>query len=103
MYPIIRAKNRTETLVQEERMLVCGDRVEYLTFPKLSAIEGIEHLFTTRLGGISKGDCATLNFSFTRGDAPEAVLEITITTSLPKLPRELYTLISFSPASSRGS
>lgn len=75
MYPVIRAKNRTETLVQKSMKLACGDRVEYLTFPKLSAIEGIEHLFTTRLGGVSKGDCATLNFSFTRGDDPEAVLE----------------------------
>ncbi len=75
MYPVIRAKNRKETLVQKEKCLICGDRVEYLTFPKLSAIEGIEHLFTTRLGGVSKGDCATLNFSFTRGDDRSAVLE----------------------------
>ena len=75
MYPVIRAKNRTETLVQKSKLLACGDRVEYLTFPKLSAIEGIEHLFTTRLGGVSKGDCASLNFSFTRGDDPVAVLE----------------------------
>lgn len=75
MYPVIRAKNRTETLVQKEKRLACGDRVEYLTFPKLSAIEGIEHLFTTRLGGVSCGEYATLNFSFIRGDKPEAVLE----------------------------
>lgn len=75
MYPVIRAKHRTETLVQKSMKLACGDRVEYLTFPKLSAIEGIEHLFTTRFGGVSKGDCATLNFSFTRGDDRSAVLE----------------------------
>lgn len=75
MYPVIRAKNRTETLVQKEKCLTCGDRIEYLTFPKLSAIEGIEHLFTTRLGGVSCGEYATLNFSIVRGDKPEAVLE----------------------------
>ena len=75
MYPVIRAKNRTETLVQKSKALACGDIVEYLTFPKLSAIEGIEHLFTTRLGGVSCGEFATLNFSFIRGDKPEAVLE----------------------------
>lgn len=75
MYPVIRAKNRKETLVQECKRLNCGDRVEFLTFPKLTAIEGIEHLFTTRLGGVSKGDCGTLNFSFTRGDDRSAVLE----------------------------
>lgn len=75
MYPVIRAKNRTETLVQKSKALACGDLVEYLTFPKLSAIEGIEHLFTTRLGGVSCGEYATLNFSIVRGDKPEAVLE----------------------------
>ncbi len=75
MYPVIRAKNRKETLVQKSKKLACGEQLEYLTFPKLSAIEGIEHLFTTRLGGVSKGDCATLNFSFTRGDDRSAVLE----------------------------
>lgn len=75
MYPVIRAKYREETLVQKSKDLACGDRIEYLTFPKLSAIEGIEHLFTTRLGGVSCGEYATLNFSFIRGDKPEAVLE----------------------------
>lgn len=75
MYPVIRAKNRKETLVQKSMKLACGDRIEYLTFPKLSAIEGIEHLFTTRLGGVSCGEYATLNFSIVRGDKPEAVLE----------------------------
>ncbi len=75
MYPVIRAKNRKETLVQKSKELACGDSVEFLTFPKLSAIEGIEHLFTTRLGGVSCGEYATLNFSIVRGDEPEAVLE----------------------------
>lgn len=75
MYPVIRAKYREETLVQKSKDLACGDRVEYLTFPKLSAIEGIKHLFTTRLGGVSCGEYATLNFSVIRGDEPEAVLE----------------------------
>lgn len=75
MYQVIRAKNRTETLVQKSKRLACGDRIEFLSFPKLSALEGIEHLFTTRLGGVSCGEYATLNFSVIRGDKPEAVLE----------------------------
>ncbi len=75
MHPVIRAKYRDAVLEQKEYELSCGDAVEYLQFPKLAKLEGVEHLFTTRIGGVSKGDCATLNFSFTRGDAPECVLE----------------------------
>ncbi len=51
-----------------------GD-MEYLTFPSLSSIGLVDHLFTTRLGGISKGIYATMNMSFSRGDEREAVLE----------------------------
>lgn len=75
MYPVIRAKNRVKVLEQKEFILEGGEVVEYLSFPKLAEIECIEHLFTTRVGGVSVGDCSTLNFSFTRGDNPESVLE----------------------------
>lgn len=75
MHPVIRAKYRDAVLEQKEYQLSCGDVIEYLRFPKLAKLEGVEHLFTTRTGGVSKGDCATLNFSFTRGDEPESVLE----------------------------
>ena len=33
------------------------------------------HAFSTRMGGVSKGCYSTMNFSFTRGDDPEAVRE----------------------------
>lgn len=49
--------------------------IEYLTFPMLSDIDMIKHLFTTRIGGVSKGDCASMNLSFSRGDDRENVLE----------------------------
>lgn len=75
MYPVIRAKNRARELVQKEYKLGCAEVVEYLQFPKLAEIEGIEHAFTTRVGGVSVGDCATLNFSFSRGDDPASVVE----------------------------
>lgn len=52
-----------------------GWELEYLTFPGLSALPGVRHLFTTRKGGVSKGCFAQLNLSFTRGDEQEAVLE----------------------------
>lgn len=48
--------------------------VTYLTFPLLER-EGLVCGFTTRLGGVSKGDCAAMNLSFTRGDKEEDVRE----------------------------
>ncbi len=46
----------------------------YLTFPILER-EGICHGFSTKRGGVSTGDCASMNLSFSRGDDPEAVME----------------------------
>ncbi len=48
--------------------------VTYLSFPLLEK-EGVVCAFTTRLGGVSKGDCSSMNLSFTRGDAEEDVRE----------------------------
>lgn len=75
MYPVIRAKNRNRTMLQREKQLENQDVFEFLTFDQLSEIACIKHMFSTRFGGVSKGDCATLNFSFARGDDPQAVLE----------------------------
>lgn len=49
--------------------------VEYLTFPLLDEVKCIRHLFTTRIGGVSEGIYATMNFSYQRGDKKEAVDE----------------------------
>jgi len=49
--------------------------VTFLTFPSLEQTGLVKHAFSTRLGGVSKGDYATMNFSFTRGDRKEDVLE----------------------------
>ena len=49
--------------------------VEYLTFPLLNEVKCIRHLFTTRIGGVSEGIYATMNFSYQRGDKKEAVDE----------------------------
>lgn len=49
--------------------------VPVLKFPLLESLSMVEHLFTTKEGGVSKGDFATMNVSFTRGDDEEAVLE----------------------------
>ena len=48
--------------------------VTYLTFPLLEK-EGVVCAFTTRLGGVSKGDCTFMNLSFARGDVEADVRE----------------------------
>lgn len=50
------------------------DGVTFLTFPLLEK-EGIVHGFSTKIGGVSTGDYASMNLSFQRGDNPEAVME----------------------------
>ncbi len=47
----------------------------YLTFPKIEQAGGVRHAFSTRLGGVSRGDCSTMNFGFNLGDDPLAVRE----------------------------
>lgn len=49
--------------------------VPYLSFPLLEQTGVVRHGFSTRLGGVSKGHCATMNISTTRGDEPEAIAE----------------------------
>lgn len=49
--------------------------VTFLSFPALEQTGLVEQAFSTRMGGVSKGDFSTMNFSFTRGDAREDVLE----------------------------
>ena len=49
--------------------------VPYLTYNVLTEIPFIQHAFSTRLGGVSKGEFTSMNFAFNRGDNPEDVLE----------------------------
>ncbi len=48
--------------------------VTFLTFPILEEA-GVRHGFSTRLGGVSLGELASMNLSFSRGDDPEKVME----------------------------
>ena len=50
-------------------------QMEYLTFPLLEEVEMVRHLFSTRIGGVSKGIYASMNLSYSRGDDKEAVDE----------------------------
>ena len=54
---------------------VTNNGVTYLTFPALDATGIVTHAFSTRMGGVSEGWYSTMNFSFTRGDNREHVLE----------------------------
>lgn len=49
--------------------------LEYIKFPKLSKLDCVKHIFSTRLGGVSEGDFASMNLSFNRGDKRENVLK----------------------------
>lgn len=77
MFQIERTGGReNEVLRQNEAVLPDnGQKLEYLTFPSLEDSGLVEHLITTRLGGVSTGELSTMNLSFTRGDREENVLE----------------------------
>ncbi|MCD8082280.1 MAG: peptidoglycan editing factor PgeF [Clostridiales bacterium] len=51
------------------------DGVCFLTFPALTQTGLVKHAFSTRVGGVSRGVYATMNFGFTRGDDPGHVIE----------------------------
>ena len=71
----MKQKNNQEILELFEHKLPNGACVPLLHFKLLEELPMIKHCFTTRGGGVSKGDCASMNLSFTRGDDEEAVKE----------------------------
>lgn len=76
MYVIKRAERADgPVLRQNETMTGDGSVLEFLTFPSLEETGMVRHLVTTRLGGVSEGELATMNFSLARGDRPEYVAE----------------------------
>lgn len=51
-------------------------QLPYIEFKNLKKYEDLlTHCFTTRLGGVSTGECSSLNLSFNRNDSRENVLE----------------------------
>ncbi len=63
-------KNSAQVLKTREK-----EGVPYLSFDALDRTGLVINGFSTKLGGVSRGDCASMNFSYNRGDAPENVLE----------------------------
>lgn len=49
--------------------------VVFRTADRLCAAGGVVHGFSTRLGGVSEGICASMNLGTTRGDEPDRVAE----------------------------
>ena len=47
----------------------------YITFPKLEKCGMVRHVFSTRLGGVSTGDCASMNLSFNKDTDRENVIK----------------------------
>ena len=72
-------KSSQDILVIKEHKIIDGrgnpQVLPLLHYPLLEKTGIVEHCFTTRMGGVSEDIFSTLNFSFTRGDSPEAVME----------------------------
>ena len=66
----IKYKNREPVLELKER-----EGVPFFSYPLLENTGMVRHGFSTRLGGVSKGHCATMNINTTRGDDPAAIEE----------------------------
>lgn len=71
MYQLIRSKHGDKDSIQQRQK----GELEYLVFPNLEETGVVQHLFTTRTGGVSSGIYATMNLSFSRGDDPASVME----------------------------
>ena len=66
---LIRYGKKVTTQIREK------NGVKYIVFPDIEKLGVVDHLFSTRIGGVSKGDYATMNLSYTRGDDKECVDE----------------------------
>ena len=65
---MIKFKSKTMTLNNT-------DTVPYLTHNSFEEIKFINHAFSTRFGGVSKGIFSSMNLAFNRGDNPDNVTE----------------------------
>ncbi len=66
---------KTERL-DKEALLVTDGELKYIQFDSLLQFrEKLQHCFTTRIGGVSTGECSSLNLGFNRKDSRENVEE----------------------------
>jgi len=62
-------------MTSQNLKIISKGSLKYITFPKLTKTGIVKHTFSTRHGGVSTGDCATMNLSFKRGEPRENVLK----------------------------
>lgn len=74
-YTDFKVKNKSHILELENFEYGSGDPVPVLRYPVFGQSGLVEHCFTTRGGGVSRGIYESLNLSFTRGDDPSSVME----------------------------
>lgn len=55
--------------------IVKKDELVYIQFPKLLKCDGVRHIFSTRHGGVSEGDCKSMNLNFERDSNRENVIK----------------------------
>lgn len=65
-------KRRGKEIVIEQKE---AEHVPYLSFPILEKTGLVKQGFSTKEGGVSQGKFASMNFTFTRGDNPDHVME----------------------------
>lgn len=75
MFQIHRVEECNPVLRQNCIRTEDGTELEYLTFPLLEETGIVKHLFSTRLGGVSGEEFASMNFSVDRGDRKENVMK----------------------------
>ena len=71
----MKKKNSREIFEYKIHTPEAGVELPLLHFKLLEELDMVGHCFTTREGGVSTGDCASMNLSFTRGDEEAAVME----------------------------
>lgn len=59
----------------EKMSLNVNNDVPYLTYKTLEEVPFIRHAFSTKLGGVSKGEFTSMNFALNRGDNLNDVIE----------------------------
>lgn len=68
-------KSGADSVTAAVRTIEGGIQVPLLEFPLLNETGVVKHCFTTRLGGVSKGEFSSMNLSFSRGDERASVEE----------------------------
>lgn len=66
----IKRKTGTKVMALREK-----EGIPFMIFPALEETGLVVHGFSTRLGGVSTGDCATMNFAMNRGDNTDNIRE----------------------------